>query len=90
MLKDRGRGGNIRISNPSSHYQHGREVARQKSSDEERESIRLGRRRKKKGRDKEMITSQEKTTHIINKETQTEDTQSEGQLAKNQVNQYNL
>ena len=37
-----------------------------------------------------MITSQEKTTQIINKETQTEDTQSEGQLAKNQVNQYNL
>ena len=60
-------------------------MARQKSSDEERESIRLGRRRKKKGRDKEMITSQEKTTHIINKTTQTEDTQSEGQLANNQV-----
>ena len=83
-MKERGRGGNIRISHNSSQY-HGREVVRQRSSDEERESIKLGRRRKKNGRDKEMMTSQKKTQNISNKETQTEETQSKGQSSQNQV-----
>ena len=79
-MRDRGRGGNIRNTTtvlPQSNYglasiQPVRDIYRHKSSDDERESIKLGRRRRKKVKDKEMMTTEEKTADNKDKETQTE------------------
>ena len=80
VMKDRGRGGNIKNPshiNPSSNYtlsnyEPVRDIYRHKSSDDEHESIRIGRSRRRKMKDKEVTVTDKKTTASRDKETQTD------------------